>query len=37
MYNEHGTTGLSAYIKFGVVSVREVYEVFKANNADLAR
>jgi deoxyribodipyrimidine photo-lyase len=29
--SHNGTTKLSAYIKFNVVSIREVYEVFKSN------
>lgn len=31
------TTELSCYIKFGLVSVREVYRVFKKTNADLVK
>ena len=33
---EKGTTGLSASIKFGCLSIREVYKVFR-NNTDLIR
>ena len=29
--SHHGTTRLSAYLKFNVVSIREVYETFKEN------